>query len=104
MIMYYDGSTTTVNSSGYLAKNLADIQFPIAYIMRTYNNNRPITKPTIDGIAYDGETQHIQICMSDSSIYILPFYGITAGELWNSGEKVISYLADTMGIRGGDNE
>lgn len=104
MIMYFDGTTTTVHSSSYLAKNLADIQFPLAYIMRTYNHNHPITKPAIDGIEYDDKIPCIKIYMSDNSSYNFPFYGITAHELWQSGEKVVSYLALEMGIKEDDIE
>lgn len=104
MILYYDGVTTTVNTSGYLGTNLADIQFSLVYIMRTYNNNRPATAPAITDIKYRGDVPDIRICMADGSSYNLPFYGTTARELWNSGEEAVTFLAYEMGIIRCDDE
>lgn len=104
MTMYFDGVTTTVHSSGYLDKNLEDVQIAITNVMRTYNGNHPITKPAIAYVRYDSEVPEIKICMSDDTEFCLPFYGITARELWNSGEKVISYLELEMGVKSDDVE
>lgn len=104
MIMYYDGITTTINSSGMIGTNLADIQTALVDLMRIYNSNRPATKPAITDIKYNDKLPDIRICMSDGSAYRLPFYGIQAQELWNSAKNAIAYLDNEMGMEAGDNE
>lgn len=104
MIMYYDGTTTTVTTSSYLSQNLADVQTAIANIMRTYNNARPTTKPLITYIRYDSERLEVRVCMSNDLDYYFPFYGITAHELWQGGENVVNLLLEQMAQKGVDNE
>lgn len=97
MILYYDGVTTTVNTSGMLGTNLADIQTTLSDLMFIYNRNRNDTKPAIMDIKYCDKVPDIRICMSDGSAYRMPFYGIQAHELWNSAKNVIAYLENDMG-------